>query len=137
MKDNPPITKLLLVDDEVEFLLSTAAALGRRALEVTTVLSGREALEQLDAESFDVAVVDLKMPGMTGDVLAREMKQRRPKMPVILLTAYGDSQLVGQLSKDGVYYYLRKPCDIETLASVARQAADGEWRKWIRRLKID
>jgi DNA-binding NtrC family response regulator len=136
MQEKKRNIRLLLVDDEVEFLSATAAALARRAIDVEAARNGLEALARLSREPYDVAVVDLKMPGMTGDVLAREMKKNWPKMPVILMTAFGDSKLVGQLSKDKVYYYLRKPCDIEILASVARQAVDDEWRRWIRRLKF-
>ncbi len=126
--------KLLLVDDEADFLSGATAALRRRAIDVTAVQSGFEAIEYMQSKLFDVAVVDLKMPDMTGETLLTEMKQRWPGIPVIILTGHGDSEHVGRLSKNGIYFYLNKPCDIDDLASLARQAADGGWRKWYQRL---
>lgn len=126
--------RLLLVDDEAEFLSGAAAALRRRAIDVTAVQSGFEAIEYMERKLFDVAVVDLKMPGMTGETLLKEMKRHWPRIPVIILTGHGASEHVGRLSKDGIYFYLNKPCDIDDLASLAWQAADVEWRKWHHRL---
>ena len=129
--------RLILVDDEAGFLVSASTALKGRGIDVTTAQSGRMALELLNNERFDVAVLDLKMPEMAGDVLFREIKKRWPDMPVIILTGYGTLEQVGQFSKEGVFYYLRKPCDIEHLARVARQSASIHWRKWLRRLRTD
>jgi DNA-binding NtrC family response regulator len=136
MKEKQRTLRLLLVDDEAEFLSAAAAALQKRKLGVTAVQNGFEALDSLERERFDVAVVDLKMPGMTGEMLVQKMKQRRPELPVIILTGHGDSEHVARLSKEGIYFYLSKPCDMDDLASLVRQAADGEWRKWLRRLNF-
>jgi DNA-binding NtrC family response regulator len=128
--------RLLLVDDETDFLSGAAAALRRRSIHVTTVRNGFAAIEQMEREPLDVAVVDLKMPGMSGEMLFNKMKEKWPEIPVIILTGHGDSGCVGQLSREGIYFYLNKPCDMDDLASLVRQAADGNWRKWFHRLKF-
>ena len=78
--------KLLLVDDEVEFLEPMAARLARRRVSCTTAQNGVEALKILGAEHFDCAVVDVKMPEMDGLELLRRMRWNHPDVPVILLS---------------------------------------------------
>ncbi|MFH1755988.1 MAG: response regulator [Candidatus Latescibacterota bacterium] len=128
--------KLLLVDDEEDFLESMSSALLRRKITVTPARNGREALELLELNTYDVAVVDLKMPVMTGEALFKEIKKKLPNLPVIIVTGHGTHKQVGEFSKQGVYYYLAKPCDVESLAELARQSVDSEWQKWRRRLNF-
>jgi DNA-binding NtrC family response regulator len=136
MPDETRKLSLLMVDDEAPFLESIAAALERRGIEVTTAQCGWIALDLLRAKRFDVAVIDIKMPGMNGDVLLKEIKQRWPELPVIILTAYGTSEQMGEFNKEGIFYFLPKPCDIEELTGAVRQSADEDWRKWYRRLRM-
>lgn len=121
--------KLLLVDDETEFLDSTSKALSRRGFEVTTAPNGNLALNILRKQSFDVAVLDVKMPGIPGDQLFREIKQMRTDMPMIILTGHGTVQQAFQTSREGIFDYLTKPCDVETLARVIRKAVANSSRK--------
>ncbi|NIO27685.1 MAG: response regulator [Candidatus Latescibacteria bacterium] len=136
MREATQKIRLILVDDEAEFLASTAAALIRRGIDVTTARSGWIALELLNDQKFDVAILDLKMPGMSGKVLHSEIKRRCPDMPVIILTGHGNSEQVGHFSKEGIFHYLSKPCDMETLVSVTRQSVDKYWQRWFRRLNL-
>jgi len=122
MKGKTGRVRLLLVDDEMDFLTSTTKALMRRGFDVTQARYGATALKILESESFDVAVLDVKMPGMAGDELFREMKRRWPRIPVIMLTGHGTVEQAFQTSREGVFEYLSKPCDIEKLARVARKA---------------
>jgi DNA-binding NtrC family response regulator len=117
--------KLLLVDDETEFLESTSRALSRRGFEVTTAPNGNLALNILRSQSFDAAVLDVKMPGIPGDRLFREIKQLRPGMPMIILTGHGTVQQAFQTSREGIFDYLTKPCDVEALARVIRKAVES------------
>ena len=123
MKDKTKKTRLLLVDDEEEFLIATSQALERRGFEVTTAANGSDALELLTESEYDVAVVDVKMPGLAGDELFREIKRRWPYVPVVMLTGHGTMTQAFTISKEGVHDYLTKPCDMNHLAKVARQAA--------------
>lgn len=136
MENDARKLSLLMVDDEVEFLQSTAAALGRRGFEVTTAQCGWIALDLLRTRRFDAAVLDLKMPGMTGDVLLKEIRQRWPDLPVIILTAHGTSGQMNEFNKEGIFQILPKPCDIEELAGAIRQSTDQNWQKWYRKLRL-
>ncbi len=122
MKEKNGRIRLLLVDDEMDFLTSTTKALKRREFDVTPARYGATALKILEQEPFDIAVLDVKMPGMDGDELFREMKQRWPSIPVIMLTGHGTVEQAFQTSREGVFDYLSKPCDIEKLEQVARKA---------------
>ena len=127
--------QLLLVDDEAGFLASTTVALRRRGIAVTAVQCGGIALELLENKKFDAAVIDLKMPGMTGDVLLGEIKKQWPDIPVIILTGYGTPEQAGKFSLEGVFHYLLKPCNIDSLVGVIRQSVNADWRRWLRRLR--
>jgi len=112
---------ILLVDDELEFLAATASALRRRDFTVSTAPDGTSALRLLEDEMIDVAVLDVKMPGMSGDELFRVIKRKWPEIPVVMLTGHGRVQHAFRSSREGVVEYLAKPCEIEKLAGVARR----------------
>ncbi len=122
MDDSSVPIRVLLVDDEEEFLASVTKPLGRRGFEVTTAPDGSKALELIGTRKFDVVVLDVKMPGMSGDQVFREVKKLRPGLPVIMLTGHGTIQQAFQTSKEGVFEYLAKPCDVEALTEVLRRA---------------
>ncbi len=121
MKDGEMV-RLLLVDDESDFLESIGPALKRRGFDVTTCLDPRAALKILEQERFDVAVLDVKMPGLSGDQLFRQLKLRWPEVQVIMLTGHGSVQQAFGLSQEGVFEYLAKPCEVEKLAATCMNA---------------
>jgi DNA-binding NtrC family response regulator len=122
MNEESPRIRLLLVDDEVEFLEATARALGRRGFDVDTARDAEEALALTQGSSYDVAVLDVKMPGMDGTELFRRLRARWPAFPVVMLTGHGSVQQAFLASREGVVEYLTKPCSVDTLAGVARDA---------------
>ena len=122
MTDDTDTVRLLLVDDEEEFLDSVARALGRRGFLVEKASDAEEALLLMQSVRFDVAVIDVKMPGMDGVELFRRLRARWPWLPVIMLTGHGTVQQAFQTSRDGVVDYLTKPCDVDKLAATAREA---------------
>jgi DNA-binding NtrC family response regulator len=115
--------KLLLVDDEVEFLEPMAARMARRRIHCATARSGEEALLALARERFDCAVVDVKMPGMDGLELLRRMRWDYPDIPVVLLTGHASVELGVQGMELGAFDYLMKPVDLDELLDTARRAA--------------
>jgi DNA-binding NtrC family response regulator len=119
---NPGI-RLLLVDDEQEFLEAIEPGLVHRGFEVTTARDGRSALNLLSSHSFDVVVLDVKMPGIDGIDTFREIKRAAPTLPVIILTGHGHIDQAFEAVKEGIYEYLTKPCDVRDLARTARRAA--------------
>ena len=114
--------KMLLVDDEVEFLEPMATRLGRRGISCTTVQSGEDALRALNDGRFDCALVDVKMPGMDGLVLLGRLRRDYPGLPVVLLTGHASVELGVQGMELGAFEYLMKPVDLDELLDVVRRA---------------
>jgi DNA-binding NtrC family response regulator len=117
--------KVLLVDDEVEFLEPTAVRLRRRGVSCVTATGGEEALKALARESFDCAVVDVKMPGMDGLELLRRIRNGFPKVAVVLLTGHASIELGVQGMEMGAFEYLLKPVELEDLLDRVRRAAEN------------
>jgi DNA-binding response OmpR family regulator len=118
--------KVLIVDDEERFRANTAAILNRRGFETTAVGSGIEAIGRVKQESFDVVVLDVKMPGMDGNEALREIKRIKPELRVIMLTGHGTLKSALEGLREGVFDYLTKPCDIDVLARKIREAHGTE-----------
>lgn len=119
--------RVLLVDDETEFLGSLVKVLGRRGLDVEGVTSGPEALERLEKNPFDVVVLDLMMPGMDGLETLRRIKTSRPETEVILLTAVGSVEKGLQGMRAGAFDYVLKPMDVEELVEKIKEARERKW----------
>jgi len=116
--------RVLLVDDEEDFVRSVAKVLGRRGFDVGVALSGEDGLAQLDAHRFDVAVMDLRMPGMDGLEALAVARRRHPDLKVIILTGHGTASLGIEGMRLGAVDFLTKPVDPDALA-LAIQAAVG------------
>jgi len=124
MDDQVHAPRMLLVDDEEDFLEPCARALARRGFEVSTAPDAFRAFELLERQRFEVAILDVKMPWIDGVELFHELQQRNPELPVIMLTGHGTVQEAFQTSREGVFDYLSKPCDMDRLAQVARRAVE-------------
>jgi len=123
MSGSDPTVRLLMVDDERDFLHAVEPGLARRGFDVTLAETGMTALDILSQEEFDVVVLDVKMPGLDGVDTFREIKRMAPDVPVVLLTGHGSIQQAFETSREGVHEYLTKPCDVEEIARVLREAA--------------
>jgi DNA-binding response OmpR family regulator len=106
---------VLLVDDEADFLETLSKRLTRRGLTVFKAGNGREALEFLAGTGVDAVVLDVKMPGMSGLEVLREIKSRWPQTEVIMLSGHADVQVAVKGLEMGAFDYLMKPTDIEEL----------------------
>lgn len=109
------IIRLLLVDDEEDFRTTLAGRLKRRNIDISDAESGEKALELLKQKSFDVAIVDIKMPGMDGIETLRHIKKIDPLLEVILLTGHASVEAGIEGIKSGAYDYVIKPCNISHL----------------------
>ena len=107
--------RVLLVDDERDFLEVLTRRLGKREVNVDGVSSGEEALQYLQAKPIDVAVLDVKMPGMDGISLLREIKKLNPLIEVIMLTGHASLEVALEGMRSGAFDYLMKPAEIDEL----------------------
>jgi DNA-binding NtrC family response regulator len=121
MNENTEKIRLLMVDDEEEFLMSSAKALSRRGFEVEVALNGVTALEKIESNDYDVVILDVKMPDIDGIEVFRQIGQTQPHLPVILLTGHSSLEDAFQTSKDGIADYLSKPIEIDELTRVVRE----------------
>lgn len=119
---------ILVVDDEADVAQLFRQHFRREARQGTHVLhfagSGEEALERLTGETepqLTVILSDINMPGMDGLTLLREIKQRRPDLPVMMVTAYGDDERRRRAEEGGAADFITKPVDFDLLKATLRQ----------------
>jgi len=114
---------ILAVDDEQNLLELLNTVLGKRGFNVKTALSGTEALRLVETESFHFAILDIKMGPVSGVELLKEIKDRRPIIKVIMMTAYPTNETRMQASKSGASAYLTKPVDLQELVDTINSLA--------------
>jgi DNA-binding NtrC family response regulator len=107
--------RVLLVDDERDFLEVLIRRLGKRDVDVRGVSSGEEALQYLQAKPIDVAVLDVRMPGMDGLTALRKIKKLDPLIEVIMLTGHASLEVALEGMRAGAFDYLMKPAEIDEL----------------------
>lgn len=123
------VIKLLIVDDESRFLNAIATRLRKRGFDVRTATNGHDAIALAREEKFDVAVLDLKMPGMDGAELLRLLKQEHDYLEAVILTGHGSLESAVELTKLGAFGYLPKPYELEKLIETLRDAYETRLRK--------
>lgn len=113
--------RLLLVDDEPLILAAFKRGLRARGYDVTTACGAETALASASTTAFDLVILDIRMPGMSGLELGRLLRERYG-LACIYLTAIGDDEFVGQAVQEGALTYLVKPIDIAQLIPVIEAA---------------
>ena len=114
--------KVLLVDDEEEFVKALAERLKMRDLRSDTVLDGEEALSYVEDQEPDVMVLDLKMPGIDGMQVLRQVRKAYPDIQVIILTGHGTEKDEEEAKRLGAFDYLEKPVNLDVLVKKMRAA---------------
>jgi len=114
--------KVLLVDDEADFLDTLSERMRDRGMDVSTTTSAEDALKKLDAESYDAIVLDLMMPEMDGLELLKAIKKKKPELQVILLTGYATVGKGIEAMKLGAVDFLEKPADLKVLTEKIKEA---------------
>ena len=116
--------RVLLVDDEEDLVATLAERLGLRGMEAEWVTTSEGAFDMLQRKSFHVAVLDIKLPRMSGLALKRKMEAVAPGMKFIFMTGHGSKKDFEEgTAEAGASYYLLKPVDIESLANKIREMA--------------
>jgi CheY-like chemotaxis protein len=120
----PGVIRVLVVDDEDDFATALVERLRRRGFAAEAVFSGQAALERLGAGRHDVAVLDLKMPGIDGLAALREIKRAGLAVAVIVLTGHGTVASGIDGMQIGAADFLQKPVDVDALCTAIRAAAE-------------
>ncbi|MHB8708816.1 MAG: sigma-54-dependent transcriptional regulator, partial [Desulfuromonadales bacterium] len=121
-----PAERILIVDDEEGLRRLLVRVLIKSGYEATAVAGGAEALRQVAGESFDLVITDIKMPGMDGLELLRELKAFDPSLPIIVMTAYGTVENAVQALRAGAYDYVAKPFETDELKLTVAKALERE-----------
>lgn len=116
--------RVLLVDDEEDFLATLAERLETRGLKVNAVTSGEEAVAKVDEQSFDLIVLDLAMPGMDGLETLKRIKAKQPEAEIIILSGQGSIKTSIEAMKLGAEDFLQKPVNITDLLDKISEAKD-------------
>ena len=116
----PP--KILLVDDEKEYVQALSERLETRDIGTSVVYDGEQALDFVEKDEPDVMVLDLMMPGINGIEVLRRLKKQRPHIEVIILTGHGSEKEETLARELGAFAYLQKPVDIDDLAKLMKKA---------------
>lgn len=119
---HPDNINLLIVDDEADFLASIGRSLTLRGFKVISVTNGDDALEAAGQHPVDIALVDLKMPGMDGRETLTALKKAHAAMEIVILTGHGTIDSAAACSRDGAYAYLQKPCELDVLLDTLSRA---------------
>jgi len=112
--------KIIVVDDEAVMRDTMSDWLEEKGYNVVSVCSGMEAIEKVKTESFNVAFVDMKMPGLDGIEVLRAMKRINPETSVIIMTAYATIETAIRAMKEGAYNYLVKPFSLDEVELIVK-----------------
>ena len=115
MTDDQKPLRLLLVDDEEDLVVFLGHRLRKRGMEVTMALSGHEAINASLELKFDVAVVDLKMPDISGIEVIEKLRETQPFIEILMLTGHGSHESAWEAGRLQAFRYLMKPLDFEEL----------------------
>lgn len=114
--------RILLVDDEVKFLKAVADRLAIKGFDVTTADNGDDAIAAAGKGGFDVAVVDLQMPGMDGTQVLKALKENHKFIEIIMLTGHATVDSAVECTRLGAFKYLEKPYDFDKLVESLKEA---------------
>ncbi len=114
--------KVLLVDDEEDFIEALGERMENRGMKVSTTTSAKDAIKKVKEESYDAIVLDLQMPEMDGIEALKAIKKINPDMQVILLTGHATVEKGIEAMKLGAMDLIEKPADIETIAKKIKKA---------------
>ena len=127
---------ILLVDDDRDLCETLALGLRKRGYELAWRTSAADALAALDVESYDAVVTDLNMRGSSGIDLCANVVERRPDLPVLVLTAFGSLETAVQAIRAGAYDFIAKPVEMDVLViALDRAIGTHRLREEVKRLR--
>ncbi len=114
------MAKILLVDDDVEFGVALSKILKGEGHEVAVALNTPEGLKCLSNDKFELVLADLSMPGESGLALLEKIKKDYPKLPVVMVTAFGDWDTYARAIEKGVSKFINKPVKKEEILQIIK-----------------
>jgi len=117
-----PHPKILLIEDDTGVAAGLKKELQAEGYLVATATRGDEGLTRAQEQSYDVVLTDLKMPGLSGLELIEQLHAIKPKLPIIMMTAFGTTETAIEATKLGAYDYLLKPFDMGELHDLLAKA---------------
>jgi DNA-binding NtrC family response regulator len=114
--------KIVIVDDEMELVETLVERLALRGIDARGLSTGEEAIQLVREERFDVVLLDVKMPGLSGLQVLETIKDDRADQKVILLTGHGSRRDAEEGIRLGAHDYLMKPVNIEDLIAILRKS---------------
>jgi two-component system NtrC family response regulator len=113
---------ILIVDDEKNYLVVLSAFLSGEGYETVTADTAQQALEVVETTDLDLVLTDMKMPSMDGIELLRQIKEKSPDLPVVMMTAYGTVEKAVEAMQLGAFNFVLKPFQNETVKQIIRNA---------------
>jgi len=123
-----PADRILLIEDDVRSAMSWERLLRSQGYDVTVSHRGDDGLRLGTAQEFAVVITDLRLPGLGGLELVRQLHAARPRLPLVLMTAFGTSETAIEATKQGAFEYLIKPFDIPEMLKIVQQAVTSSKR---------
>lgn len=127
--DNENRIHLLMVDDEEKFLKRITQRLKLKFFEITSATNGVNAIEAAQKGRFDVAVIDLQMPGIDGVQVLEILKKNHKYLEVIILSGHATIQSAIDCTKLGAFKILEKPCEFDKLVDAIKEAYEKRLKK--------
>ena len=116
--------RVLVVDDEARFRTTLIKILEAKGIEATAAADGAAALAEIQRCAYDVVLLDVKMPGMDGIEVLKNLRERRCPAEVIILSGHAAVDTAMAIVRHGAFDYLLKPCDIDELLDKIHAAHD-------------
>ena len=115
-------TNILIVDDEEIVRISHVRTLANTYRNVEAAWNGEDALRAMELQPFDVVLLDLRMPGMDGMLVLKQIKERWPESEVVIITGYPSIETAKEAVRLGAYDYIAKPLGPDDVVKVTNEA---------------
>ena len=119
------MSTILIVDDDDQLRLSFHKLLAEEGYTVESAAAGEAAVKKVEKKAPDLVILDMRLPGMNGLETFRSIHRMEPKLPVIIMTAYGTTENAIEATKLGAFDYVLKPFEIPAMLTVIRQALEA------------
>src|SRR6187549_2330088 len=114
--------KVLLIEDDTNIATGLQKVMRANGYDVAISARGDEGLKRAMEEEFDAVITDLKLPGLDGLELVKQLHQAKPKLPILLITAHGSTETAIEATKWGAFDYVPKPFEVEELLDLTAKA---------------